>query len=77
MAKEQSTRARNKASSARMVEAQAKTAEIVATGKCPMCKSGLRRNLAITGWWQCEQLGSVGFRKDASRPACTWQGFTA
>ena len=36
----------------------------------------LRRNLSMAGWWQCAQLGAVGFRADASRPSCSWQGFT-
>ncbi len=50
---------------------------VVASGACPQCGSGLRRNLALTGWWQCEQYGAPGFRRDASRPACEWQGFTS
>ena len=49
---------------------------IVATGKCPDCGGNLRRNLSLTGWWQCEQLGAVGFRKDADRPSCSFQTFT-
>lgn len=57
---------------ARIAEAVA----IVKTGKCPQCGAGLRRNLSITGWWQCEQLGAEGFRKDASKPSCSWQTFT-
>lgn len=48
---------------------------IVAIGKCPLCGAGLRRNLSLTGWWQCEQAGAVGFRKDASKPSCSWQTF--
>lgn len=47
----------------------------VAAGVCPCCGAGLRRNLSLTGWWQCEQLGAVGFRKDASKPSCSWQTF--
>lgn len=60
----------------RMAAQRAAVNAIVATGKCPDCGSGLRRNLAITGWWQCEQFGAEGFRKDATKPACSWQGFT-
>ncbi len=61
---------------ARMAAAQAQVCTIVAMGKCADCGGGLRRNLSLTGWWQCEQFGAVGFRKDAMRPACNWQGFT-
>ena len=58
---------------ARLAEAIA----IVNTGKCPICGGGLRRNMSMTGWWQCQQLGAVGFRKDADKPSCDWQTFTA
>lgn len=50
--------------------------QIVAGGKCPQCGSGLRRNLALTGWWQCEQYGADGFRARSEDPACSWQTFT-
>jgi len=63
-------------SDARIAAAQAGTRAIVAAGVCPCCKAGLRRNLSIAGWWQCEQYGAPGFRKDSSKPACNWQGFT-
>lgn len=66
-----------KASNARIEQAQAATRAVVATGKCPDCGSGLKRNLALTGWWTCEQRGAVGFRARAESPACSWQGFTA
>jgi len=52
------------------------TREVVKTGKCPLCGSGLCRNLSLLGWWQCEQYGAVGFRKNSELPACDWQGFT-
>lgn len=58
---------------ARLAEAQ----KIVATGQCPHCGNPLRRNLALSGWWQCSQYGSDGFRKDNSKPACSFQTFTA
>jgi hypothetical protein len=48
---------------------------IVATGKCPQCGRPLRRNWVMTGWWQCVQLGAVGFREDSTQPPCNWQGF--
>jgi hypothetical protein len=58
---------------ARIAEAKA----IVCTGKCPHCSRPLRRNLALTGWFQCSQLGAEGFRADASQPSCDFQTFTA
>jgi ribosomal protein L37AE/L43A len=61
---------------ARTARAQAETLEIVKSGVCPLCGSRLRRNLALTGWWQCSQYGAEGFRLYADRPACSWQGFT-
>lgn len=70
------TRKRNLESKARIEKAQAETRAIVATGKCPHCGSGIRRNMAMTGWYQCEQYGAEGFRKDSTKPACSWQGFT-
>jgi hypothetical protein len=42
---------------------------------CPLCGKTVRRNLALTGWVQCSQYGSVGFRADDSQPSCSWQGF--
>lgn len=49
---------------------------IVETGKCPRCGSGLKRNIALAGWYQCEQYGSEQFRKDPSKPTCSFQVFT-
>jgi hypothetical protein len=54
----------------------AKAIEIVKTGKCPDCGAGLRQNLSLQGWWQCDQYGSEGFRKDDSKPSCSFQTFT-
>ena len=54
----------------------AKAREIVATGVCPHCGRKLRRNLSITGWFQCSQFGAVGFRADATQPSCSFQTFT-
>lgn len=70
------TRKRNAESLARIQAAQAATARIVTTGKCPLCGSKLKRNLSIAGWWQCEQRGAVGFRARANDAPCEWQGFT-
>lgn len=53
-----------------------KARDIVQTGKCPDCGRALRRNLALTGWYQCSQFGAVGFRADASQPSCNFQTFT-
>lgn len=53
-------------------EAQA----VVQSGKCPCCGSKVKRNLAIAGWWQCEQYGAPGFRARDNEPSCSWQGFT-
>ena len=55
----------------------AEAIKIVQTGSCPQCGSGLRRNLSLTGWWQCEQYGSKGFRKNDDAPECSFQTFTA
>lgn len=50
--------------------------KIVNTNCCPQCGSKIRRNLALSGWYQCEQFGADGFRKDSSLPECSWQTFT-
>jgi hypothetical protein len=64
------------ASNARIEAAHEATRQVVKSGICPDCGGKVKRNLSLTGWWQCEQLGAVGFRKDASKPSCNWQGFT-
>lgn len=69
-------RAARAASAARIAAAHAKTAAVVATGKCPDCGRPIRRNLSLTGWWTCSQRGAVGFRADVALPSCDWQGFT-
>jgi len=58
---------------------QAREAEVALALKngCPCCGAPIRRNLALTGWWQCSQFGAVGFRADPDKPACSWQTFTA
>lgn len=60
----------------RMEAAREETRAIVARGTCPDCGRKLRRNLSLTGWWQCSQLGAEGFRADPTNPSCDWQGFT-
>lgn len=62
---------------AEMELARARTAAIVATGRCPQCGSALKRNLSMPGWWQCEQYGASGFRARPDEPSCSWQGFTS
>lgn len=54
---------------------RAENLKIVATGKCPKCGSGLRRNSALAGWWQCEWYGVESVRKDPSKPDCSFQCF--
>lgn len=56
--------------------AEQETARIVASGICPSCGSQIKRNLALSGWYQCVQFGAVGFRREANKPQCNWQGFT-
>lgn len=61
---------------ARRAEHFREIAAIAETGKCPTCGRPLRRNLSLSGWWQCSQLGAVTHRADATQPSCDWQGFT-
>ena len=44
---------------------------------CPLCGATIKRNLSMTGWYQCSQLGAVGFRADAEKPSCSWQTFVS
>jgi len=57
-------------------ERVAEARKIVASGVCPQCGSGLRHNNSMAGWFQCEQFGAEGFRKDDSKPSCSFQTFT-
>ncbi len=66
----------NKCHKEKMDRIRSEASRIVATGKCPDCGANLKRNLALTGWWQCEQFGAEGFRKDSSKPSCNFQCFT-
>ena len=59
----------------RLDEIKAANAKILAAGKCPRCGSKLKRNLAITGWWQCAQFGAEGFRARKHEPSCNFQAF--
>ena len=74
----QKTRETKADKTARLERQEKRYAEVQAiydSGKCPYCGSGLRHNLSIAGWIQCEQFGADGFRKDDSKPSCSWQGF--
>ena len=70
------TRAERIAHKARMEQLHAQARAIVATGACPQCRSKLRRNLSLSGWWQCEQFGAEQFRARPTQPACNFQTFT-
>ena len=67
---------RNKESAERMRQHRAETLAVVVSGVCPQCGSRVKRNLALTGWYQCSQYGADGFRADSTKPQCSWQGFT-
>lgn len=58
--------------------ARTETRKVVETGQCPRCGTGLVRNLALAGWWQCGGYASEGFRRPGFEnvPSCSWQGFT-
>lgn len=70
------TKAEKQAEAAKREASYAAARAIVATNCCPDCGRKLRRNLSLTGWWQCSQYGAVGFRDDASQPSCNFQTFT-
>ena len=70
------TKAEKAAYKAKMEAQRAEAIRIVTAGKCPQCGEGFRQNLAMTGWYQCVQFGAEGFRKDASKPSCSFQCFT-
>ena len=57
-------------------KANAEARAIVKIGKCPKCGAALKRNYSLPGWYQCEQAGAEGFRKDPSKPSCSFQTFT-
>ena len=66
----------NRCHKAHMDALRAEARKIVETGKCPQCGSGLRRNLALAGWWQCAQFGAVTHRARPQDPSCDFQTFT-
>ena len=66
---------RSPTSNAAVMERMKAAAGIVRSGKCPICGRNLKRNLSLDGWYQCEQLGAVGFRADPTMPSCEFQTF--
>jgi hypothetical protein len=46
---------------------------IATFGHCPDCGRKLRRNLALTGWYQCEQFGAEQFRAEPKLASCNYQ----
>ena len=64
-------------SRARIEAAHAETHAALESNSCPTCGSGARRNIALSGWVQCEQFGADGRRARNDAPACSWQGFTS
>lgn len=70
--------AAKKASQARIAAAQAEAQAALAANKCPACGQGVHRNLALTGWVQCDGYGADGFRKNGAVPCRgAWQGFVS
>lgn len=65
-------------SKAKQARIHAEAAIHVDRGTCPRCCTKLRRNLSLTGWWQCGAYGVESFRaaEDRGKPACGFQCFT-
>ncbi len=61
----------------RVAEIRATYWAIVQSGKCPDCGRALKRNTALSSWWQCEQYGEPTRRKDPSAPECAFQCFVS
>lgn len=68
-------KAQNTASAYRMEQNRRVSRGIVERGLCPTCGGALKINLALSGWYQCEQFGSDRFRKDPTKPSCNFQCF--
>lgn len=69
------TRKERQAQKERREAIQESSRKIVISGKCPYCGSPLRRNMALSGWYQCGQYGADGWRMDNSKPSCSFQCF--
>lgn len=63
-------------STLRMRAANKEAREALSSNVCPSCGGGVHRNLALTGWVQCDGFGADGFRKNPNATPCSWQGFT-
>jgi hypothetical protein len=68
---------RSTAANDRVAAGRLQASNALRDNRCPTCGGPVRQNLSLTGWVQCAQFGAVGFRLDANRPACDWQGFTS
>lgn len=64
-----------KCSEEREAARKAEAAPIIASGVCPKCGRQLKRNLSLTGWYQCQQYGADTHRADPSQPSCSFQIF--
>ncbi len=50
----------------------------VERGTCPYCGTALKRNSALTGWWQCGAYACEAMRAPEFKglPSCSFQCFT-
>jgi hypothetical protein len=62
----------------RIAKAKSDASTHVVRGTCPDCGLPLRRNLALSGWWQCAAYGEPAFRDAQFQGAahCSFQCFT-
>ncbi len=74
--KRRATLAEREAWAIRSAQIHAEVAFAVLGNRCPDCGRGVHRNLALTGWWQCDAYGAPDRRRDPNGPGCSWQGFT-
>lgn len=72
------TRRQNFLAKERMAKAKAEAQQHVERGTCPQCGLPLKRNLALSGWWQCAAFGEPTFRPAGFQAAakCSFQCFT-
>ena len=62
-----------KCDAVRRAQLRAEYTKVLDAGKCPECGRQLKRNMAIAGWYQCEQFGADTHRADPSQPSCNYQ----